>query len=218
MSSTDLPRRARLQNDSGGQGRVRASGPRRDRPPSVRKMPRPGFEPGTPRSKRGMISVSPSRRIASARIAPERPCGREGIRTLISLGKNRVSTTARPTVSGSLPFVSELPCRTASGLAGTRTRISSMPCWHLPFGRRALAVPGGGTSDRSGGRTHRITRLSTWPLFQFAYSVNFTDLRRGGLCETLRRWPVRGSHPASEAYETPLGTGPPAMCRASVDA
>ncbi len=51
-------------------------------------------------------------------------------------------------------------------------------------------------SDRGGGRTHKITRLSTSPLCQFAYPVI--------------KWRVRGSHPAGSAYEAGLSTGPPA--------
>ena len=42
------------------------------------------------------------------------------------------------------------------------------------------------------------TRLSTSPLFQFAYPVI--------------KWRVRGSHPAVQAYEARLSTGPPAAC------
>lgn len=51
-------------------------------------------------------------------------------------------------------------------------------------------------SDRGRSRTCKITRLSTSPLCLFAYPVI--------------KWRVRGSHPASEAYETSLSTGPPA--------
>lgn len=54
--------------------------------------PRPGVEPGTPRSRRGMISVS-----------PPGPSGRRGTRTLTPLAGNRRSRTARRTVSGCLP-------------------------------------------------------------------------------------------------------------------
>lgn len=46
-----------------------------------------GFEPRTPRSRRGMISVSPPKQS-----------GGEGIRTLMPIG-NRVSNSARQTVS-----------------------------------------------------------------------------------------------------------------------
>jgi hypothetical protein len=42
------------------------------------------------------------------------------------------------------------------------------------------------------------TRLSTSPLFQFAYPV-------------IIKSRVRGSHPAVQAYEARLGTGPPAV-------
>ena len=52
-------------------------------------------------------------------------------------------------------------------------------------------------SDRGGSRTHKITRLSTSSLCQFAYPVS--------------QWRVRESHPAGRAYETRLSTGPPAI-------
>ena len=55
--------------------------------------PRPGFEPGTPRSKRGMI----------VRFTIGASSGRQGSRTLISGLENRLSRAARPTVSGYLP-------------------------------------------------------------------------------------------------------------------
>ena len=51
-------------------------------------------------------------------------------------------------------------------------------------------------SDRGRSRTDKITRLSTWPLFQFAYSAV--------------KWQVQGSHLAGEGYEPSLGAGPPA--------
>ena len=62
-------------------------------------------------------------------------------------------------------------------------------------------------SDQDGNRTHRITRLSTSPLFQFAYSVVSNN-----------KWRVRESHPTVKAYEASMGTGPPAMivCRLKV--
>ncbi len=43
-------------------------------------------------------------------------------------------------------------------------------------------------------------RLSTSPLCLFAYPV-------------LSKWRVRGSHPAVQAYEAQMSTGPPASCR-----
>ena len=52
-------------------------------------------------------------------------------------------------------------------------------------------------SDRGGSRTLRITRLSTWPLFRFAYSA-----------DKLR---VRELNPSNVAYETSSSTGPPAI-------
>ena len=56
-------------------------------------------------------------------------------------------------------------------------------------------------SDRGGSRTHKITRLSTCSLCLFAYPVMF-------------KWRVRGSHPAVQAYEARMSTGPPASsCR-----
>src|SRR6185503_9153590 len=55
----------------------------------------------------------------------------------------------------------------------------------------------GSKNSRGGSRTHKVTWLSTRPLCQhFAYSAV--------------KWQVRVSHPAVGAYETPLGTGPPA--------
>jgi hypothetical protein len=54
-------------------------------------------------------------------------------------------------------------------------------------------------SGRSRSRTDKITSLSSWPLFQFAYSA--------------MKWQVQESHLAGEGYEPWLGTGPPASRR-----
>ena len=78
-------------------------------------VPRPGFEPGTPRSKRGMI----------VRFTIGALSGRQGSRTLISGVENRLSRAARPT-GIRLPSV--------SGPTGNRTRISSLPNWCRPVG------------------------------------------------------------------------------------
>src|SRR5579864_6771726 len=54
----------------------------------------------------------------------------------------------------------------------------------------------GSWSDRGRSRTDKITSLSSWPLFQFAYSAV--------------KWQVQESHLAGVGYEPSLGTGPPA--------
>jgi hypothetical protein len=61
----------------------------------------------------------------------------------------------------------------------------------------AVGPRDGYSSSRGGSRTHKVTRLSTSPLFRFAYPAVF-------------QLQVRESHPAREAYETSLSTGPPA--------
>ena len=69
---------------------------------------------------------------------------------------------------------------------------------------RAGIVPfdHGTASGRSRSRTDKITSLSNWPLFPFAYSAV--------------KWQVQESHLAGEGYEPSLGTGPPASKSASV--
>ena len=69
---------------------------------------------------------------------------------------------------------------------------------------RAGVVPfdHGTTSGRSRSRTDKITSLSSWPLFPFAYSAV--------------KWQVQESHLAGEGYEPSLGTGPPASKFVSV--
>ena len=59
-------------------------------------VPRPGVEPGTPRSKRGMMSVSPPGHSAEG----------EGVEPAFPVKGNHVSTVARPAVSGYLPYPS----------------------------------------------------------------------------------------------------------------
>ena len=49
-------------------------------------------------------------------------------------------------------------------------------------------------SGRSRSRTDKITSLSSWPLFPFAYSAV--------------KWQVQESHLADKGYEPSLGTGP----------
>ena len=124
------------------------------------------------------MSISPSGQLFFAH------SGRQGSRTLISTRENRVSTAARPTVSGYLPkFVS---CQWSVG----RWREDDFS--QLTTDHWQLTI----CSGRSRSRTDKITSLSSWPLFQFAYSaVN---------------WQVQESHLAGEGYEPWLGTGPPA--------
>ena len=61
-------------------------------------VPQPGFEPGTPRSKRGMISVSPSRPKETTS-----PAEGEGFEPSSPVKGKHVSNVPRPTVSGYLP-------------------------------------------------------------------------------------------------------------------
>ncbi len=63
------------------------------------------------------------------------PSGRQGSRTLISTRENRVSTAARPTVSGYLPYA-----RYSNGPAGSRTPVSATPGRCRPVGPQARSV------------------------------------------------------------------------------
>jgi hypothetical protein len=55
------------------------------------------------------------------------------------------------------------------------------------------------SSSRGGSRTHKVTRLSTSPLFRFAYPAMFK-----------LQAPVLSR--AHRPYESQLGTCPPAIC------
>ena len=79
--------------------------------------------------------------------------------------------------------------------------------WLSP-GRLRLWTTGSISSDRGGSRTHRITRLSTSSLFQFAYPAVSARLPR-----SRAKLQVRGAHPAVRAYEAQLCTGSPASIR-----
>jgi hypothetical protein len=125
--------------------------------------------------------------------------------------ENCVSTAARPAVSGYLPY------QWTAGDSNPDFLVADQESCHWtnsPFVSSSAVAPScsprpGGSQliDQGGNRTHRITRLSTSPLFQFAYSVVSSN-----------KWRVRESHPTVKAYETPMGTGPPAMtvCRLTV--
>lgn len=89
----------------------------------------------------------------------------KGVEPSSQLSENRVSTAARPTISGYLPVLSV----TSDGIE------PSFP------GREPSVVavgPRGRFSSRDGGRTHKITSLSNSPLCRwFGYSAD--DCRFG---------------------------------------
>ena len=76
--------------------------------------PRPGVEPGTPRSRRGMMSVSPSGRQRKVRDSNPR-----GV-----FQPSRLATE----------FLNRPDTFRISGPTGARTRIAGMPCRNLPVG------------------------------------------------------------------------------------
>lgn len=69
--------------------------------------------------------------------------------------ESRVSSATRPTVSGCLPYSRLI----ATDIRGFKT---NRLCHH---------------TDRGGCRTYNFTRLSTWPLFLFAYSAYQVNCR-----------------------------------------
>ena len=86
-------------------------------------VPRPGIEPGTPRSKRGMMSVSPSGHKRKAR----------ELNPHLLLWENRLSRAARPTVSGYLPLVDR---------RGFEPRSPACKAGIVPVGPAAHTDPG----------------------------------------------------------------------------
>jgi hypothetical protein len=97
-------------------------------------VPRPGVEPGLPRSKRGVMSVSP----------PGHPAEGEGVEPAFPARGNRVSTAARPPVSGYLPFRGDGGNRTHPSLFARQTRP---PLVHAsPIDRQSSRV---GSNHRS---------------------------------------------------------------------
>ena len=218
------------------------------------------------------MSISPSGHVSHERKARDsNPHPRTG---------NRVSSAARPTVSGYLPFF--------SGPTGNRTRISSLPSWRRPVGpsarirqwtagesnpdllvasqassrwtssplspevrpgiepglppyrggvlpehlqtisqvipdgvepslswlsprRRCRWTTGSFVSDRGGSRTHRVTRLSTSPLCQFAYPA--VSCRSGS--RTRRSRLMRPGEPAHPQLQAPVSSRATGLMRAS---
>jgi hypothetical protein len=135
--------------DSQGSGQVSGRERETNRGMASRKVPRPGLEPGTSRSKRGMMSFSPSGYQRKARDL--NPHSQQG---------DRLSRAARPTVSGYLPGMD--PPGIEPGLPACRAGV--FPLDHEPhstfqtgdFGRRfgaslqkkGLATCGGATDWR----------------------------------------------------------------------
>ena len=74
--------------------------------------------------------------------------------------------------------------------------------WMSPRRLRRWTTGSCCSSSRGGSRTHKFTRLSTSPLFLFAYPA----MRRRFAAQVAGP----GSHPAGRAYETRLSTGSPA--------
>ena len=100
------------------------------------QVPRPGFEPGTPRSKRGMI----------VRFTIGASSGRQGSRTLISVG--RTALAERPGQPYPATFRSERACVSRSLVPFEReTQATMSPC-----------------SQGSGDRTHglQLPRLADY--------------------------------------------------------
>ena len=91
--------------------------------------PRAGVEPATPRSRRGMISVSPPGHERKVRDSNPR-----GV-----FQPSRLATE----------FLNRPDTFRISGPTGARTRIASMPCWNLPIGPWArVAVDRRGVEPR----------------------------------------------------------------------
>ena len=122
-------------------------------------VPRPGVEPGLPRSKRGVMSVSP----------PGHPAEGEGVEPAFPARGNRVSTAARPPVSGYLPFVSgDGGNRTHPSLFARQTRpplahASPSSTLSRPGWVRTTALPRirGASSRSTTGRTSCGGRIRT---------------------------------------------------------
>jgi hypothetical protein len=192
--------------------------------------PRPGVEPGTPRSKRGMMSVSPPGRQWTAgdlhpdfrhakpasscwTSSPIHPVETVGIEPTSVCLQDKLAAlgTCAPTIQfiqrsarGSNPVF--LPTKEACRRNTCRPTARDLGVG----GRQSARGPGLSLppttdvppdSSRGGNRTHnRLTRLSTWPLCLFAYSA----VRQSRAQVTLL---------ACGGYEPPPGTGPPGKCQ-----
>ena len=102
--------------------------------------------------------------------------------------RNRLSRAARPTVSGYLPSFLSVDRR------GIEPRFPGCRPGVVPLDQQPVSMQF--ASDRGGSRTHKITRLSTSPLFLFAYPAAVTCLLASA-CSRLKLQ-VRVSHPAAE--------------------
>ena len=145
-----------------------ASGRRRRRWATGSEVPQPGFEPGMPRSKRGVMV----RFTTGASVS-----GRRGTRTLTAFRQTALAERPGEPVSGSLPFSVDPPgvepglpaCHTGvfpfdhgpvvSGATGSCTLISRVRSERPPVGRRPQVV-----SDRGGSRTHTAQVLGLMAL------------------------------------------------------
>lgn len=109
------------------------------------KAPRPGFEPGTPRSKRGMISVSPSRRDASGPPRNRTPivwlqARSLAVRRAARIGK--VSRRGEVSREGIEPRVHPPQCLRTTGLQPalrSTTQLLGLDCKASPRGFEPLA-------------------------------------------------------------------------------
>ena len=120
-------------------------------------VPRPGVEPGLPRSKRGVMSVSPPGQSAEG----------EGVEPAFPARGNRVSTAARPPVSGYLPFSGDGGNRTHPSLLARQSRrpwymrpryTDSRPGWNRTT---ALPLIRGASSRSTTGRSSCGSRTRT---------------------------------------------------------
>ena len=121
-------------------------------------IPRPGFEPGTPRSKRGMM----------VHFTVGASSGRQGSRTLISVSENRLSRAARPTVSGYLPSVDREGVAPSSRVQDRRRPVGPAAQSVIPDGLEpslpgcrpgvVAAGPRDHRSSRGGNRTHKLSQ------------------------------------------------------------
>ncbi len=163
------------------------------------QVPRPGFEPRPPRSKRGMISLSPSGREWTHRELNPNFQSAELASSLWTIG---------PIVNG--------PPEIRTPIAGLRRRSP-------PIGRAAhissgMSVAGGRQSARLPGLS--LPPTTDIPLSQVAeVGVEPTNLTRPStwplcrICVLGRQCRVQESHLGCRGYEPQLGTGPPGLCK-----
>jgi hypothetical protein len=186
---------------------------------SPSRPPWAAFASGAPRMLHKSDGVC-RRFPAAAGTNRPRWSGRQGSRTLIRQERNRFSKAARQTVSGYLPFLFEWTAGESNPDFLVAGQVSFR--WTSSPGNNPFQVTEVGVEPTysRGSRPRRFSGLRTrprWPAVAYPapHGRQVPTRPSFALMFSARQVAGPGVAPGDGAYETPLGTGPPATSVAS---